>query len=642
MRKMIKRLPEPVDQIVLAAEFGMLALQQSISPISSKRLMIVPAQASHQDQLSTPGYDRSSYDNLPKDEFFDEIVAIDLLSEEDDQYETLLRVKQLLNPSGKLILIQNNLMLRRGNVPPIAGGPPRTPTYYHFRTFATKVLEDINLAVGYLDSELKLCPTVKAGRQWPEGLAKPAEAVVFIAGNTPFEPRVAPSPSAEINHHTNLQEVSTDITLGALRKIAFVIDVREWAFENIVKNISPYLTERFDVSCFYICDYEDKSELIFDIFVKENFDNVHFMWRELWFNTIKSPTLLMRILEKHSLAIDNLAYLLAKPVVTTTIYDHLFSSKEKIAEREIPLALTDGYATSSKILYDIYVKASSTKPVNITKDGVDLLKFKGNSVACRDSGSLRVGWVGNSEWGKNQDGVGSDPKGLSTILMPTLNILKRDGYNVSLALADGSRRKRTRDEMVAFYHDEIDVLVCCSTHEGTPNPILEAMASAKPWISTRVGIVEQIAGPKQTEFILEERTIEAMASCLRSMIKTDRHKLAKENLKYVETNDWSFRVSQWTRLFMDAEQGHNKKTSKLRESYISHMLAQNSHFATPYSEGRNITSTKNRIKELEDWTAEMKIYIKNLEERSTVKGIIKRVINRISKIILWTPRTGRN
>lgn len=49
------------------------------------------------------------------------------------------------------------------------------------------------------------------------------------------------------------------------------------------------------------------------------------------------------------------------------------------------------------------------------------------------------------------------------------------------------------DAMPAYYHG-LHVLVCTSTAEGTPNPILEAAASGVPWVSTAVGLCPEIGG----------------------------------------------------------------------------------------------------------------------------------------------------
>ena len=47
------------------------------------------------------------------------------------------------------------------------------------------------------------------------------------------------------------------------------------------------------------------------------------------------------------------------------------------------------------------------------------------------------------------------------------------------------------------YYNGIDIYVCTSRTEGTPNTVLEAMACGVPVISTDVGIVPEVFGEKQ-------------------------------------------------------------------------------------------------------------------------------------------------
>ncbi len=77
------------------------------------------------------------------------------------------------------------------------------------------------------------------------------------------------------------------------------------------------------------------------------------------------------------------------------------------------------------------------------------------------------------------------------------NIFKRYGVLKNLIKdidwIDFKVQDRTKfiphNEMPNYYHS-IDVIVCLSDAEGTPNPILEASACGRTWISTNVGIVE--------------------------------------------------------------------------------------------------------------------------------------------------------
>ena len=46
---------------------------------------------------------------------------------------------------------------------------------------------------------------------------------------------------------------------------------------------------------------------------------------------------------------------------------------------------------------------------------------------------------------------------------------------------------------------KIDVYVCTSKNEGTPNPVLEAMACRVPVISTDVGVIPELFGPLERD-----------------------------------------------------------------------------------------------------------------------------------------------
>ena len=50
------------------------------------------------------------------------------------------------------------------------------------------------------------------------------------------------------------------------------------------------------------------------------------------------------------------------------------------------------------------------------------------------------------------------------------------------------------DEMPSWYQS-VDIYVCASRYEGTPMPVLEAMAVGDTIISTNVGIIQEIKSP---------------------------------------------------------------------------------------------------------------------------------------------------
>lgn len=66
---------------------------------------------------------------------------------------------------------------------------------------------------------------------------------------------------------------------------------------------------------------------------------------------------------------------------------------------------------------------------------------------------------------------------------------------------------------------ESDILVLTSDHEGTPNIILEAMASGLPVVATRVGGVPEIVRHGETGFLVEPEDEDGMVDAILTLIK---------------------------------------------------------------------------------------------------------------------------
>jgi glycosyltransferase involved in cell wall biosynthesis len=109
------------------------------------------------------------------------------------------------------------------------------------------------------------------------------------------------------------------------------------------------------------------------------------------------------------------------------------------------------------------------------------------------------------------------------------------------------------NKMVEYY-SKIDVLVCSSKCEGTPNPVLEAMACGVPVISTKVGIVPEALGKLQKEYILEERTKECMKEKIIKLLNNcdNISKLSSENLKQIKNWEWKKVCKKMEKFFDEA------------------------------------------------------------------------------------------
>jgi len=106
---------------------------------------------------------------------------------------------------------------------------------------------------------------------------------------------------------------------------------------------------------------------------------------------------------------------------------------------------------------------------------------------------------------------------------------------VELRIASGATQY---NEMAAWYAG-IHVVVCASTTEGTPNPVLEAASCGRPHISTRVGIVPEMDGGG----IIVERTPEAIrAAVLAYRDDPGRIKMDGQTAAAIAREDWDWRM----------------------------------------------------------------------------------------------------
>tara|TARA_R110001592_G_scaffold363371_1_gene685758 strand:+ start:402851 stop:403975 length:1125 start_codon:yes stop_codon:yes gene_type:complete len=339
--------------------------------------------------------------------------------------------------------------------------------------------------------------------------------------------------------------------------------------------------------------------------IREEFDILHLFWREDC-HFLTNPEVIFKAATAFRQSPEAYFRAMSRVVVTSSVYDHLHLEPQHFLWRERFFSFVDGYTVSSKLLDSIYRDIDLfPDPLAITPDGVDTSLFKPDKLERLGTQGrpLIVGWVGNPHWGN--DPV-RDAKGVSSILNPALDLLATEGVEVVPHYADSSIRMRSRQEM-AEYYSEIDVLVCASEVEGTPNPVLEAMASGVPVVSTRVGIVPDALGPLQHDFILSERSVEAMASALRRLAQ-DRSllvQLSTENLERSHNWTWAETTKTWSVFWDKATKNHRirraLKFHLLREGY-SAWYADNVKYNERWSLASGPAITHRSIKQrIADW-----------------------------------------
>ena len=335
------------------------------------------------------------------------------------------------------------------------------------------------------------------------------------------------------------------------KKIAIVYDIDGWAFSNIAKQIQTYLSKDFEIDIFPVSVFDDNAVKL--VLLAERYDLVHCLWRGLL--SCLDYEFARGYIYNMGLTFEEfMDKYYSKAIFTTSVYDHKFLDEENFETTKSFTRYAKNYTVSSTILKDIYNTLEvDKKPMAVISDGVDTEKFKPKNLERfqlknLQNRKLKIGWVGNSEFTDSEGD--SDLKGVRKIIKPALEELIQEGYPIELKFADRKEGYIPHEKMPDYYNS-IDVYICASKNEGTPNPVLESMASGVPIISTDVGIVRDAFGKKQKEFILKERTKQELKNKLIMLLanKEQIEELSKENLEQIKEWTWEKKCEQFKNFF---------------------------------------------------------------------------------------------
>jgi glycosyltransferase involved in cell wall biosynthesis len=181
------------------------------------------------------------------------------------------------------------------------------------------------------------------------------------------------------------------------------------------------------------------------------------------------------------------------------------------------------------------------RPIHFTPNGVDTGFFQPPSSESRRHGTapLRVGWTGSLT------NHGAAHRGVQEFIAPAVAA----AGDAELHLAVREEKWRSREEMLHFFQS-IDVYVCASESEGTPNPCLEAAACGVPVVTTRVGNMPELIRNGENGFLVD-RDVAAIADCIRRLRDGDlRSRLGRAaRATVVEAWDWRHQAVNYATLF---------------------------------------------------------------------------------------------
>ena len=181
-----------------------------------------------------------------------------------------------------------------------------------------------------------------------------------------------------------------------------------------------------------------------------------------------------------------------------------------------------------------------SQPVYYTPNGVDTEFFRPAVPPSppAPARSLRVGWAGSLT------NHGAEHRGVHEFIAPAVAAVE----GAELRLAAREEKWRNREEMLDFYHS-LDVYVCASRSEGTPNPCLEAAACGLPVVTTRVGNMPELIRDGENGFFVE-RDVADIAEKLRRLRDDPglRDRLGRAaRATVVESWDWRRQAARYER-----------------------------------------------------------------------------------------------
>ena len=270
-----------------------------------------------------------------------------------------------------------------------------------------------------------------------------------------------------------------------LPRILLVVDWPSSSFDQIAAQIRKHVGG-YHYSTMYISDAPDGPKYRQSVFEKA--DLVLFFWWgafSQWRGDIPERVKKVVAFYDH----PSVERFLGPKLVSMTGADHVIVCNENL------------YETAAAQMMECVEGAMV--PLTLCEDGVDTEMFwTPADQAPRREGPLRVGWIGNSKINlggqraefkdfEYPETPEDDPdyKGLALIR----EAVKRFSPNeVTLDVVDRAAGQYIPRAKLPEWYLAHDAIICASRTEGTPNPMLEALACHRAIITTKVGVVPKL------------------------------------------------------------------------------------------------------------------------------------------------------
>ena len=361
-----------------------------------------------------------------------------------------------------------------------------------------------------------------------------------------------------LNINTNIDLFNTNLRMFSFAKkknILCVIDSFGWAFDNITNNIIKH-----NYSNEYAIEKTTYPELVNKI--QKNYEIDEWRSKNNYFYCSIDTNFLYDLViffwygSNINVILDY--YKNKKNKIFLAIYDYSqwVNNVNKVEEKmyrdklDYFIKKIDGYLYGSpfikKTIDEIYLNNNLLSCS--CYDGVDSKLFCNYSYEKNiyTKEKLIIGWIGNSD--PYAHGIN---KGFEIIKKIINNMSDKFIFKPQ----DIYTGKKISHVEIPQYINEIDIIICFSIAEGTPNQILESSSCSKCWISTNVGIVDELnnTGDKtENAGIIIKRNEEELEQALLKLYE-NREYLVQSGIngrkKIKQEWDWSNKVKQFYDLF---------------------------------------------------------------------------------------------
>jgi glycosyltransferase involved in cell wall biosynthesis len=308
-----------------------------------------------------------------------------------------------------------------------------------------------------------------------------------------------------------------------MKKVLFIVDVRNWAYDDRAKTWKNKLSKKYDIDILYLKDYDP---------VGLNYESYRYI-KELQDAAIFDKNLN----QKHF--IDKFKFVNKNNEIVSPIFDHreydgiyIFYSRAlcdtRLLATPIPLdklaiAIRGARAITccnDYILNEFKKTYSNCFKVTQVVDESIFKILRKEIVSNRTNRNIKVGWSGNY----------SNP-------IKNYDLVKKACSAAGVKLY--KERELNRIDLAKWYN-ELDLVVCASKSEGGPALLLEAGAIGIPIVTTRVGLAREIINNGQNGFFAQENAKDIALKIKTLARNTGLRKELSKNLHKDIISNWTY------------------------------------------------------------------------------------------------------